>query len=144
MNTYYKAIKLKNGELMACISDADLTMRTVKERSVVEVRSPVVFNSHKFMDSAGELVETISMMPLMPITESDVIEISTDHIFSVAEMRPVAAERYVQFLEHLDNVRHQEDQDIINEIEAADEDEPDDTPDNVVELNKFTNSKLVH
>lgn len=144
MNTYYKAIKLKNGELVACISDTELNMRTVKERSVVEVRSPVVFNSFKFMDGSGELVETISMMPLMPITNDTVVEISTDHIFSVAEMRPVAAERYVQFLEHLESVKHQEEEEIREEIDAANEEDESDTPDNVVDLSKFSINKLIH
>jgi hypothetical protein len=42
-------------------------------------------------------------------------------------------------------MRHQEDQDIINEIEADNEaDNEDDTPDNVVDLSKFSNTKLVH
>ena len=139
----FKAIKLKNGELMACMSDENITMNSVRLNTVITVKSPVVFNSFKFLDDTGELVETISMMPLLPITDSDIIEISTDHIFSIAEMRPQAAERYTQFLEHLVKVKEEEDLEDLQEAnqvasEATDMDET-----NVIDMNKFT-TKIIH
>ena len=98
---HYKAIKLKNGELIACSTPKDFTMKDVKKCSTFEVDNPVVFQSFKFVDNDGELIETISMMPMMPIVDVATVEITTDHIFSVADMRPQAAEKYVVFVEHL-------------------------------------------
>ena len=139
----YKAIKLKNGELMACMSDDDITMNSVRMSAVITVKSPVVFNSFKFLDEGGELVETISMMPLLPITDSEIIDISTDHIFSIADMRPQAAERYTHFLEHLVKVKEEEDLEDLEEANqvASEAVEMDET--NVIDMNKFT-TKIIH
>lgn len=107
--SHVKAIKLKNGELMACITDTDVSMATARNSAVLSVRNPVVFNSFKFMDNDGELVETISMQPLLPMCESDIVEVNSDHIFAISEMRPLAAQRYQEFLEHISEVREAED-----------------------------------
>jgi hypothetical protein len=134
----YKAIRLKNGELMACMTDDNISMNSARMSAIISVKSPVVFNSFKFLDHDGELVETISMMPLLPISDSETIEISTDHIFSIADMRPQAAERYSQFLEHLVKVKEEEDKE---DAEAVISDIEDDT--NVIDMNKFT-TKIIH
>lgn len=133
----YKAIRLKNGELMACMTEDNVTMNSARMNAVIAVKSPVVFNSFKFLDNDGELVETISMMPLLPISDTETIEISTDHIFSIADMRPQAAERYSQFLEHIAKVKEEEDKEeviVVDDIE-------DET--NVIDMNKFT-TKIIH
>ena len=102
-------------------------------------QSPVVFNSFKFLDQDGELVETISMMPLLPISDESIIEISTDNIFSIAEMRPQAAERYTQFLEHIAKVKEEE---LKEEEQEALQEDFEDEP-NVIDMNKFT-TKIIH
>lgn len=133
----YKAIRLKNGELMACMTEDNVTMNSARMNAIIAVKSPVVFNSFKFLDHDGELVETISMMPLLPISDTETIEISTDHIFSIADMRPQAAERYSQFLEHIAKVKEEEDKEevvVVDDIE-------DET--NVIDMNKFT-TKIIH
>lgn len=133
----YKAIRLKNGELMACMTENNITMNDARNSAVITVQSPVVFNSFKFLDHDGELVETISMMPLLPISDESIIEISTDNIFSIAEMRPQAAERYTQFLEHIAKVKEDEDkEEILSEEEVEDES-------NIIDMNKFT-TKIIH
>jgi hypothetical protein len=133
----YKAIRLKNGELMACMTEDNVTMNSARMNAIISVKSPVVFNSFKFLDHDGELVETISMMPLLPISDTETIEISTDHIFSIADMRPQAAERYSQFLEHIAKVKEEEEKEevvVVDDIE-------DET--NVIDMNKFT-TKIIH
>ncbi len=100
---------------MACtVTEDSLTLTTIKNRAVLEVLNPVVFNSFKFMDPEGSLVETISMQPLVPMTDSEVFELSTDHIFTVADMRPQAAERYCEFIEHLAQVKLSDSEDLDN------------------------------
>ena len=100
---------------MACtVTEDSLTLTTIKNRAVLEVLNPVVFNSFKFMDPEGSLVETISMQPLVPMTDSEVFELSTDHIFTVADMRPQAAERYCEFIEHLVQVKLSDSEDLDN------------------------------
>lgn len=138
--TYYKAIKLKNGELMACSVLKDLTFDEILERRAVVVTNPVIFHSFKFMDTDGELVETISMMPMIPISDNEELELRTDHIFSMADMRAAAAERYQAFLVHLREVQEQEAKE-----EAAEQQQQvieDAAADNVV-IGQF-NNKLFH
>lgn len=101
MKTYYKAFKLKSGEIMACQTEEDYSMLNMRGRFAITVSNPVIFNSFKFLDGDGELVETISMMPMIPVTDDTSLDISVDHIFSITEMRPQAAERFEKFLEHL-------------------------------------------
>jgi len=116
MNPHFKSIRLKNGDLMACtVTEDSLTLSAIKNRAVLEVLNPVVFNSFKFMDPDGGLVETISMQPLVPMTDSEVFELSTDHIFTVADMRPQAAERYCEFIEHLAQVKLNDGDDMDEE-----------------------------
>ena len=124
---------------MACMTDDNITMNSARMSAIITVKNPVVFNSFKFLDHDGELVETISMMPLLPISDAENIEISTDHIFSIADMRPQAAERYSQFLEHLVKVKAEEDKEEAEEVIVGDiEDET-----NVIDMNKFT-TKIIH
>lgn len=101
MKTYYKAFKLKNGELMAGMTEDDITLMNVRNTYAIKVINPVVFNSFKFLDNDGELVETVSMMPMIPVTDDVTLEVASDHIFSVTTMRESAVERYTIFLEHL-------------------------------------------
>lgn len=123
---YYKALKLKNGELMACSTDQDITTQDVVISKFITVNNPVVFNSFKYLDNEGELVETISMMPMIPIGDTDKLQISADHIFSVSTMSPGAAMRYETFLEHLEEQRQDDEQDLqaaVDEAQFTEDDE---------------------
>ena len=86
---------------MACTSEWDFTIKDALKNKTIKIDNPVIFQSFKFVDGDGELIETISMMPMLPIAEHTTVEIAVDHIFSVAEMRPQAAEKYSMFLERL-------------------------------------------
>jgi hypothetical protein len=121
---YYKALKLKNGELMACSTDNDLTTQDVMASKFITVNNPVVFNSFKYLDSDGELVETISMMPMLPIGDTEKVELNADHIFSITAMLPAAAIRYESFLEHFQEQRQEDEQQaIVDEAQFTEEDE---------------------
>jgi len=137
--TYYKAIKLKNGELMAGEVGQDMDLIHALSHPTLTITNPVSFNSFKFMDPEGELVETISMMPLIPITDTEELELSTDHIFSMATMRPAAAERYRSFLIHLREVQEEEArEDAAEQQQQEQEQEETQATDNVV-IGQFTN-----
>jgi hypothetical protein len=139
---HYKAIKLKSGELMACSSEWDFSTKDVLKNKTVKVDNPVIFQSFKFVDGDGELVETISMMPMIPISDHTTVEIAADHVFSVTEMRPQAAEKYTMFLERLQeqllpelDLQAQAEYDEYNEEEEYDE--------NVIDMTKY-NPRILH
>lgn len=101
--TYYKAFKLKNGELIGAKTSTDVKTSDVVAAQTIAITDPISFNSFKFMDQDGELVETISMAPLMPFGVEEELEVSASHIFSVATMTPGSAERYESFVAHIKN-----------------------------------------
>ena len=138
---HYKAIKLKSGELMACSSEWDFSTKDVLKNKTIKVDNPVIFQSFKFVDGEGELVETISMMPMIPITDHTTVEISADHVFSVTEMRPQAAEKYTMFLEHL----HQQLLPELDDQAQAEYDEysEEEYDENVIDMTKY-NPRTLH
>jgi len=121
----YKAIKLKSGELMACGTEQEINTRTLSTTRFVTVHNPVVFNSFKFMDEAGELVETISMQPMIPIAEQSILEISTDCIMTVATLQVSAAEKYNMFLSHYSDISNSdemdEQMDLLDELDDSED-----------------------
>lgn len=139
---HYKAIKLKSGELMACSSEWDFSTKDVLKNKTIKVDNPVIFQSFKFVDGEGELVETISMMPMIPITDHTTVEISADHVFSVAEMRPQAAEKYTMFLEHL-HMHQLPEMDVQAQAEYDEYMEEEEYDENVIDINKY-NPRILH
>ena len=140
----YKAIKLKTGELIACSSEKDITTRSLNENRFITVHNPVMFNSFKFVDDEGELVETISMMPLIPVSEDTEYDISTDCIMSVASIRAHAVDRYTAFLDHMMEQRAAgtEDDDLVP-LEDLLEDGQEEEGSNIIDMSKFS-TKIVH
>ena len=127
---------------MACSSEWDFSTKDVLKNKTVKVDNPVISQSFKFVDGDGELVETISMMPMVPISDHTTVEIAADHVFSVTEMRPQAAEKYAMFLERLQeqllpelDVQAQAEYDEYNEEEEYDE--------NVIDMTKY-NPRILH
>jgi hypothetical protein len=139
---HYKAIKLKSGELMACSSEWDFSTKDVLKNKTIKVDNPVIFQSFKFVDGEGELVETISMMPMIPISDHTTVEISADHVFSVSEMRPQAAEKYAMFLERLQEQLLPE-MDVQAQAEYDEYSEEEEYDENVIDMTKY-NPRLLH
>jgi len=142
MNLHYKAIKLKTGELMACSCESDITTNTLVNNKFVTLHNPVLFNSFKFLDQEGELVETISMMPLIPVSESTSYDVSTDAIMVVSNLRGPAVERYNNFVVHIAEQRAVEDKEDEEDLLAMQE-ETEAMEDNVVDITKFS-TKILH
>ena len=141
----YKAIKLKTGELIACSSEKDITTRSLNENRFITVHNPVMFNSFKFVDDEGELVETISMMPLIPVSEDTEYDISTDCIMSVASIRAHAVDRYTAFLDHMMEQRAAgtEDDDLVPLEDLLEDGQEEEEGSNIIDMSKFS-TKIVH
>lgn len=120
MTTHYKSFKLKNGELMAAEMDENITMFNLRGRLAITVINPVVLNSFKFLDDGGELVETISMMPMIPLSKETNFDIAADHIFSIAEMSDHSIERYKTFLEVLQSQDREDQEEEQEQVNADD------------------------
>ena len=132
--TFFKSLKLKNGDIMAVEMTKDIKTSDAVDYRFIKVKNPVVFSSFKFLDEQNELVETISMMPLIPISMDEDFEIAADHIFSIASMSEAAIDRYKNFLEHLFKIDAEE----AEEIRTMTND--DDT--NVIDIQQFNNKQI--
>jgi hypothetical protein len=98
----YYSIKLKSGELFACQSDKILDADVLMSRQWISIEYPVQFVSFKFADhETGEIIETVSMAPLVPTSEDRVLTISTDSIILIASLRETAIEKYQGFVERM-------------------------------------------
>ena len=127
---------------MACSCESDITTNTLVNNKFVTLHNPVLFNSFKFLDQEGELVETISMMPLIPVSESTSYDVSTDAIMVVSNLRGPAVERYNNFVVHIAEQRAVEDKEDAEDLQAMQE-EAEDMDDNVVDITKFS-TKILH
>ena len=109
---------------MACGTEQEINTRTLSNTKFVTVHNPVVFSSFRFMDETGELVETISMQPMIPITEESILEISTDCIMTVATLQASAADKYTVFLSHYSDISNdadnEEQMELLDELEDLD------------------------
>jgi hypothetical protein len=130
---YFKSLKLKNGDIMAVEMDKDIKTSDAVDYRYIKVKNPVVFTSFKFLDENAELVETISMMPMMPISMDEEFELAADHIFSIAVMSEAATERYKNFLEHLFKIDAEEAAEIKQEAVDAEE---------VTNIHQFRNKQI--
>lgn len=101
----YYSIKLKSGELFACQSPLELDTRSLMNKAWIELEYPVQFVNFRFADQdTGEIIETVSMAPLVPTSEDRLLTISTDSIILIASLRAAAVEKYCSFIERM--VKH--------------------------------------
>jgi hypothetical protein len=99
----YYSIKLKSGELFACQSDQVLNADVLMQQPWITIEHPVQFVSFKFADyDTGEIIETVSMAPLVPTSEDRLLTISSDSIILIASLRPTAIEKYQGFIERME------------------------------------------
>lgn len=136
--TFYKAFKTKSGDIIAAKVNQDLKTSDIVNVRIVKVTDPISFNSFKFMDEEGELSETISMAPLIPISMDDDLELNADHIFSVANMSDAAANRYQSFVDHIKSL-DKEDLEEAEEIKIETNED-----DEVVDMKVIGNNKHLH
>lgn len=99
-----KTLKLKSGELIAAKLDYNYTIVDFTEREkYVTLHDPIVYTNFRFVDpETDQLVDTISMAPLNGITDDRAIVIDASSVMFVSEIRPRALERYLRFLDQID------------------------------------------
>jgi hypothetical protein len=96
-----KTIRFKNGDIIACGVDDKLTMENLHDYGFITIRDPVEFNTFKFLNNQGQVVETISMAPFIPSTNDHEILVPTESILTVCNLRPGAQLRYDNYLDTL-------------------------------------------
>jgi hypothetical protein len=97
MNTYYKAVKLTTGELLAFKTDEDITGRQLNDQRYINIQDPVSFYSFRFLED-GRLGEVVGMQPWVPITLDEKYPLAVHSIVTIANMEPRAIASYEQFL----------------------------------------------
>lgn len=135
---HFKAFKTKSGDIIAAKVSQDLKTSDIVNVRIIKVVDPISFNSFKFMDEEGELVESISMAPLIPISMEDELELNADHIFSVATMSEAAATRYQSFVDHIKQL-DKEDLEEAEELRIET-----DENDEVIDMKTNTSIKHLH
>lgn len=98
----YYSLRLKTGEMLACCSEFGIDTGVLENQRWITVDHPVMFDSFKFPDyETGQVIETVSMMPYIPISDDTAYAISTDAIITVSSLRASAADRYKKYLEQM-------------------------------------------
>lgn len=90
-----KSIKLKTGEVLVCAIEKenfDLNQRFVK------LINPISFHSVRSLNTAGHVIETISMAPFMVTSIQAEIHVASDSIMSVCSPSMESMRRYTQFV----------------------------------------------
>lgn len=125
----YYSLRLKTGEMLACCSESGIDTTVIESQRWVTVDYPVMFESFKFPDyETGQVIETVSMMPFIPISDDTAYAISTDSIVSVGSLRASATERYIKYLEQMQakieaSLATEDDQPVYDDY--LDDDQPD-------------------
>lgn len=117
-----KAVKLITGQLLTCGVEDGLTLEKVLGRHILRIFRPVIFESYKYLNNQQQVVETISMSPYMNNSTDDFYEIPADYILGVASVRPLALERYKDYVSWMINDAKQ-DLAIIDEEQALRDEE---------------------
>ena len=92
-----KGIKLHNGNLIAAKVDPSRLGETM-----IELVDPIEFVAFKFADpDTGQIIETISMAPFIPISRDTSVLIRASDILAFTNLHDAAERRYSEFLEQM-------------------------------------------
>lgn len=95
----YYSLRLRTGEILACGSENSIDTGMLERQTRVVITNPIVFESFKFPDyETGQVVETISMIPYMPISADTEYTMRSDAIITIGSLRDSALERYKKYL----------------------------------------------
>jgi hypothetical protein len=96
-----KSLRLKTGEVIACGVEDNLDLEGIQSKRFLTIYKPVLFNSFKFLNPQQQVVETISMSPFMNTSIDDSYEISSDQVVNICNVRPLALERYKDYVRYM-------------------------------------------
>lgn len=117
-----KSLRLKTGEVLACGVEDNLDLEGIQSKRFLTIYKPVLFNSFKFLNPQQQVVETISMSPFMNTSIDDSYIISSDQVVNICDVRPLALERYKDYVRYMqqdaemDYSAMAEEQDMLDDI----------------------------
>ncbi len=97
---FYKYVKLTNGENIIVMTDTDC--KEFKDRKSISILNPVELSTVR-MANGPMLMESTTLQPWIKIATDDVIELPTESIIVIADMKEEAIEQYKIFLEEYKN-----------------------------------------
>lgn len=120
-----KGFKFKSGSLVAAKVDPDKL-----NQATIELFDPIEFVTFKYADyDTGQIIETISMAPFIPISKDESILVKMDDILVITNIHEPAERRYNDFIIQLERrAMHS-----LHESEAIFNDE-NNIPDDVLDL----------
>ena len=97
---FYKYVKLTNGENIIVMTDTDC--KEFKDRKSISILNPVELSTVR-MANGPMLMESTTLQPWIKVATDDVIELPTESIIVIADMKEEAIEQYKIFLEEYKN-----------------------------------------
>ena len=97
---FYKYVKLTNGENIIVMTDTDC--KEFKDRKSISIVNPVELSTVR-MANGPMLMESTTLQPWIKVATDDVIELPTESIIVIADMKEEAIEQYKIFLEEYKN-----------------------------------------
>ena len=97
---FYKYVKLTNGENIIVMTDTDC--KEFKDRKSISILNPVELSTVR-MANGPMLMESTTLQPWIKIATDDVIELPTESIIVIADVKEEAIEQYKIFLEEYKN-----------------------------------------
>jgi len=102
---YYKYLKLTNGENIIVMTDTDC--KEFKDRKSISIINPVELSTVR-MTNGPVLMESTTLQPWIKIATDDVIELPTESIIAIVDIKEDAIEQYKIFLEEYNNPKKEE------------------------------------
>ena len=129
---YYKYVKLTNGENIIVMTDTDC--KEFKDRKSISICNPVELSTVR-MTNGPMLMESTTLQPWIKIATDDVIQLPTESIVVIVDIKEDAIEHYKIFLEEYNNPKKEVEEEmeepspellerLMNEINQESEFEP--------------------
>lgn len=136
--TYYKYLKLTNGDNIICKTDTDC--KSIARRKVLKVKQPVVLSQLR-MPRNNVLVESYIMYPLFSFAVDDTYEIPVSQIVVATNIKETLKENYEEYLSQ----REEADKDAVEEFSTQElsEEEGDERDLDVEELEDELITKIL-
>lgn len=97
---YYKYVKLTNGENIIVMTDTDC--KEFKSRKSISIVNPVELSTVR-MANGPVIMESVTLQPWIKIATDDVIELPTESIIVITDVKEEAIDQYKIFLEEYKN-----------------------------------------
>lgn len=113
---YYKYVKLTNGENIIVMTDTDC--KEFKDRKSISICNPVELSTVR-MANGPVIMESTTLQPWIKIAVDDVIELPTESIVVIVDIKDDALEQYKIFLEDYKNPKDKDEEEVEMEEPSA-------------------------